>query len=76
MAIYLMNQMKGEVAAKAAQLSIEYDPKPMYNSGNYLTADKEVIQLSEKIMENDAKKDFSLWEMLKNAKTVLKMKFL
>lgn len=74
MAIYLMNQIEGEVAAKAAQLSIEYDPKPMFESGNYLTADKEVIQLSEKIMESDAKKDLSLWEMLKNARTLLKMK--
>ena len=74
MAIYLTNQLKGEVAAKAAQLTIEYDPKPMYTSGNYLTADKEIIELSEKIMESDAKKDLSLWEMLKNARTLLKMK--
>ncbi|NBC06497.1 MAG: DJ-1/PfpI family protein [Bacteroidetes bacterium] len=74
MAIYLINQLKGEKAAKAAQLSIEYDPKPMFNSGNYLTADKDIIELSEKIMESDAKKDFSLWEILKNARTLLKMK--
>lgn len=74
MAIYLINQLKGEAAAKAAQLSIEYDPMPMYNSGNYLTADKEIIKLSEKIMESDAKKDLPLWEMLKNARTLLKMK--
>lgn len=74
MAIYLVNILKGEKAAKAAQLSIEYDPRPMYNSGNYLTADKEIIKLSEKIMESDARKDFSLWEILKNAKTLLKLK--
>ena len=36
MAIYLVNQLKGEKAAKAAQLSIEYDPQPMFQSGNYL----------------------------------------
>lgn len=74
MAIYLVNKLEGELAAKAAQLSIEYDPKPMYQSGNYLNAEKEVIELSEKIMEIDAKKDFSLWEILKNAKTLIKLK--
>jgi len=74
MAIYLVNLLKGEKAAKAAQLSIEYDPQPMFNSGNYLTAEKEIIELSEKIMESDAKKDFSLWEILKNARTLLKLK--
>ncbi|MEM8524084.1 MAG: DJ-1/PfpI family protein [Bacteroidota bacterium] len=74
MAIYLINQLKGEKVAKAAQLSIEYDPKPMFDSGNYLTAEKDIIELSEKIMESDARKDFSLWEALKNARTLLKLK--
>lgn len=74
MALYLVNQLKGEKAAKAAQLSIEYDPKPMFNSGNYLTAEKDIIKLSEKIMESDAKKDFGLWKILKNARTLLKLK--
>ncbi|MEM9836047.1 MAG: DJ-1/PfpI family protein [Bacteroidota bacterium] len=75
MAIYLINQLFGEQAAKAAQLSIEYDPDPMFQSGNYLTADKEIIKLSEAIMERDAKKDFTLWEILKHAKTLLRLKF-
>ena len=35
---------------------------------------KEIIELSEKIMESDAKKDFSLWEMLNNVRTLLKLK--
>lgn len=74
MAIYLINQLEGEKAAKAAQLTIEYDPSPLYNSGNYLEADKEVIKLSEKIMESGAKKDFTLWEVLKNARTLLKLR--
>ena len=74
MAIYLVSQLKGEKDAKAAQLSIEYDPKPMFSSGNYLTAEKDIIELSENIIEGDAKKDFSLWEMLKNARTLLKLK--
>ncbi len=74
MAIYLVDMLKGEKAAKAAQLSIEYDPNPMYQSGNFLTAEKDIIKLSEKIMEQDAKKGFTIWEMLKNAKTLIKMK--
>ncbi|MEM7102916.1 MAG: DJ-1/PfpI family protein [Bacteroidota bacterium] len=74
MALYLVDQISGELAAKAAQLNIEYDPNPMYQSGNYLTAEKEVIKLSEKIMESDAKKDFSLMDILKNAKTIMDLK--
>ena len=74
MAIYLIYQLKGEKAAKAAQLSIEYDPYPMFRSGNYLTAEKDIIKLSEQTMEKDARKDFTLWEMLKNARTLLKLK--
>ena len=46
----------------------------MFNSGNYLNADQDVIKLSEEIMENDAKKDLSLWEILVNARTLLKLK--
>lgn len=74
MAIYLINQLKGEKAAKAAQLSIEYDPKPIFNSGSYQSAEEDIIKYSEKIMEKDARKDFSLWEILKNAKTLLQLK--
>jgi len=74
MAIYLVNNIKGKVAAKAAQLSIEYDPNPIFKSGNYLKADKEVIKLSEKIIESNAKKDVSLLDILKNAKTLIKLK--
>ncbi|MEN3324945.1 DJ-1/PfpI family protein [Mariniflexile soesokkakense] len=74
MAIYLVDKMKGEKAAKAAQLLIEYDPKPMYNSGNYLTANKEIIKMSEKLLERDAKKDLSLWDLLINTRRLLKLK--
>jgi len=74
MALFLVNQLEGERVAKAAQLAIEYDPKPMYNAGNYLNADKEIIDLCEKIMEIDARKDLSLWEMMKNARTLLKIR--
>lgn len=73
MAIYLANQLNGEKEAKAAQLMIEYDPKPMFNAGNFLTAEPEIIKLAEHKMETNAKKNLSLWEMLMNIKTLIKL---
>jgi len=74
MALYLANEIKGETDAKVAQLAIEYDPSPMYDSGNYLTADSDVIEYAEKLLEKDAKSDFSLWEMITNLRTLIKLK--
>lgn len=74
MALYLANEISGEVSAKVAQLVIEYDPKPMFDSGNYLTADPEVIEKAEKLLEKDARKDFSTWEIIKNLRTLLKLR--
>lgn len=74
MAIYLANEIRGEKDAKVAQLAIEYDPDPMFKSGNYLTAEPEIIQYAEKLLEKDAKKDFTLWEMIKNFRTLIKLK--
>jgi transcriptional regulator GlxA family with amidase domain len=71
MAIYLAARIRGEQEAKAAQLMIEYDPRPMFNSGNFLTAEPEIIKLAEHKMEAKAKKNLSLWEMLKNIKTLI-----
>ena len=65
-------QRKSQISAKVS--TIEYDPNPMFNSGNYLNAEQDVIKLSEEIMENDAKKDLSLWEILVNARALLKLK--
>jgi transcriptional regulator GlxA family with amidase domain len=73
MAIYLANELRGEKEAKASQLMIEYDPKPMFNSGNYLTAEHEIIELAEKKMETNAKKHLSPWKMLMNFKTLMKL---
>ena len=73
MAIYLANEISGENEAKASQLMIEYDPQPMFNSGNLLTAEPEIIKLAEHKMEVNAKKNLSLWEMLTNVKTLIKL---
>ena len=74
MALYLAAQVKGEKEAKVAQLAIEYDPQPIFQSGNYLKADPDIIQHAEKLLERDAIRELSLWEMLKNTKRLLKLK--
>lgn len=74
MALYLANILKGEKAAKAAQLVIEYDPDPMFQSGNYSTAEPEIIEYAEKLLMREAKKDLSLWDMIKNYNTLKDLK--
>jgi len=73
MAIYLANLIEGEKEAKASQLIIEYDPQPMFNSGSFLTADPEIIALAEHKMEATAKRNLSLWQMLTNIPTLMKL---
>lgn len=74
MALYLTDKIAGEKAAKTAQLIIEYDPNPPYHSGNYLKADEEIIKAAEKKMENDAKREIGLMDLLKSGKTIFKIK--
>lgn len=74
MGLYIINLLEGETNAKAAQLVVEYDPNPMFDSGNYLTAEKEVIKAAEKKMLIAAKKELSFWDMIRNAKLLLKMR--
>lgn len=73
MAIYLVHLLQGEKSAKAAQLVIEYDPAPMYNSGNAQTCDKEIKLLAEKQMQATALYELSLWDMVKNAGSIIKV---
>lgn len=44
MALWLVGQIAGDEAAKAAQLCIEYDPQPPYDSGSPSKADAAVIE--------------------------------
>ena len=74
MALYLVNQLEGEKVARAAQLAIEYDPDPLFNSGNYLAADKEIIKIAEKKMRKSALKDLSFWEIVKNAIDLIRLR--
>ena len=74
MALYLADRIAGETEAKVIQLRIEYDPHPVYNSGNYLKASEEIIRIAEKKMEKDAKKDIGLIDLIKSGRTILKIK--
>jgi len=73
LAIYLVSLLKGDTVAKAAQLAIEYDPQPMFQSGNYLSAEEDVVKLAEENMERDAKRELTLWELIKNADVFIKL---
>ncbi|HET9057454.1 MAG TPA: DJ-1/PfpI family protein [Chitinophagaceae bacterium] len=74
MALYLASQIAGTENAKAYQLSIEYDPKPPFNSGNINEADNTTIELAKKILGNDARKDLSLLDLVRNMPSLIKLK--
>jgi transcriptional regulator GlxA family with amidase domain len=47
MGLMLVGKIKGDDAAKYAQLTMEYNPEPPYNSGSPKTADPELVKLLE-----------------------------
>lgn len=73
MAIYLVHLLEGEKRAKAAQLGIEYDPAPMYNSGNAQTCDPEIKKLAEQQMQATAMRELSFMDKLKSAGPIMTM---
>jgi putative intracellular protease/amidase len=74
MSLYLASQIVGIEKAKAYQLFIEYDPKPPFNSGNVNEADLGTVELAKKILGKEAKKDLSLWDIVKNVQSLIKLK--
>ena len=73
MALDLSNKIVGEDETKAIQLIIEYDPEPIFDSGNYSNADEKIIKIAEKKLTKDAKKGLGLLGIIKNSKNILKM---
>lgn len=73
MALYLAREIRGENEAKAAQLAIEYDPNPIFRSGNFLTAEPEIIHLANKKLELNALREISLKDMIRNVGTLIKL---
>ncbi|TMW71224.1 DJ-1/PfpI family protein [Alteribacter natronophilus] len=73
MALYLSDRMVGEDETKAIQLILEYDPQPLYNAGNYTSANEKTIKTAEKKLTKDAKKGLGLLGLIKNSKQILGM---
>ncbi len=73
MALQLSNKLVGEDQTKAIQLTIEYDPQPIFNSGNFSNAEEKVRKIAEKKLSKGAKKELGLLGMIKNSKNILKL---
>ncbi|RLL45474.1 DJ-1/PfpI family protein [Oceanobacillus piezotolerans] len=73
MALYLSYQLVGEKETRAIQLTIEYDPDPIFDSGNLSKADKATKHLAEKKLSKVAFKSLGLIGMMNHAKGILKM---
>jgi len=71
MALELCDELVGEDETQAIQLVIEYNPKPIYNIEN---CDEDVIELAEKKLKHNAKREFGLFKSLKNRSILGKMK--
>lgn len=54
MALHLVKEIAGEEFAQAAQLMIEYDPQPPFNSGSPRTASEKVIETATKHLAREA----------------------
>jgi len=73
MALQLSNKLVGEDQTKAIQLAIEYDPQPIFNSGNFSNAEEKIKKIAEKKLSKGAKKELGLLGMIKNSKNILKL---
>ncbi|MGE8034103.1 DJ-1/PfpI family protein [Lysinibacillus sp. NPDC093692] len=73
MALHLSNKLVGEDQTKAIQLTIEYDPQPIFNSGNFSNAEEKIKKIVEKKLTEDVKKELGLLGMIKNSKNILRL---
>lgn len=73
MALFLSNKIAGEEMTKAIQLIVEYDPKPMFDAGNYSTANEETKKIAVKKMAAEAKRELGLMGLVKYSKDIFKL---
>lgn len=73
MALYLSKKIIGDDEAKAIQLILEYDPQPIFDSGNYSNAEEKIIKIAENKLSNDVKKELGLLGLIKNSKSIFKL---
>jgi transcriptional regulator GlxA family with amidase domain len=52
MALYLAARLADGTTARAAQLAIEYDPQPPFDSGNAAQTSPELRQLALRLLED------------------------
>lgn len=74
MALMLCDELVGEDITKAIQLVIEYDPKPLYDSGSLDRCDEETIKNAEYILKKNVKRELGLVKYLSNRKILNKLK--
>lgn len=73
MALLLAYKLVGEDETKAIQPAIEYDPQPLYDSGNYSKASEKIIKTSDKMLTKDAVKGLGLLGIVKEAKNIIRI---
>jgi len=74
LAFMLCDDIIGEDQTRSIQLVMEYNPKPLYNSGNIDTCDETIILEAEKLIKKNTKREMGFFKMLSNRKVLNKMK--
>lgn len=74
MAFFLADKISGSLEAKSIQLMLEYDPKPRYDSGNFIRANNDVIELAEEKLHEHAKSELGLMDKIFSWNTLRKLK--
>lgn len=73
MSLHLVAQIVGEEKARAYQLAIEYFPDPPLGIRRMEDVDESTRALAQKIMKDDALKDLSLMDIVRNAQGLFKL---
>lgn len=74
MGLYLVSQIVGVEEARAYQLMIEYFPQPPLNYNSMEQTSPETKSLARKLTEARVKKDMSMFELARNAPSIIKLK--
>ncbi len=74
MAFTLCDELVGEDQTRAIQLVLEYDPKPLYHSGNIENCDEEVKKDANKIIKRNTNRQMGFLKKLSNRKVLNKIK--
>jgi len=74
MAFLLCDELVGEDQTRAIQLVLEYDPKPLYNSGSFNNCDDEVKKDADKILKRNANREIGFFKKISNRNVLKKIK--